>query len=225
MKEATVFTVTAGNELPGRVVILNGGSSSGKTTLARALQSALPQPWLLLGIDLMIWTMPPEMINHPDGLSVREGVITRGAPFLVLYEGFQRGVAAMARSGVNVLIDDLTLDGVVDQQRWNVVLEGLDVCWLGVRCASDIADGRAAGRNSRLPGIARHQAESVHAGVRYDLEVDSGSLGLREEMSVVAEWLKQTWSIDVSPTSKLHSSLPVTSAWRADEAIPAPWES
>ena len=53
----------------GRVVILNGGSSAGKTTLARALQSTLPEPWLLLGIDLMIWTLPPEMINRPDGLS------------------------------------------------------------------------------------------------------------------------------------------------------------
>ena len=53
-REATVFTMEPGVEQPGRVIILNGGSSAGKTTLGRALQSAIPGPWLLLGIDLLI---------------------------------------------------------------------------------------------------------------------------------------------------------------------------
>ena len=68
----------------GRVIILNGGSSAGKTTLARALQSALPGPWLLLGIDLFIWTLRPDLVNDPRGLSVDDGVITRGDLFMAL---------------------------------------------------------------------------------------------------------------------------------------------
>ena len=74
------------------------------------------------------------------------------------------------------LIDDLTLDGLVDQQRWNNALQGLDVCWVGVRCAPEIAAERESRRGTRLPGIARHQAESVHVGVHYDIEVDTGVL-------------------------------------------------
>jgi chloramphenicol 3-O-phosphotransferase len=70
--------VTGGNDPPGRVVILNGGSSAGKTTLGRSLQAALSDTWVLLGIDLLIWMMPPRMINDADGLSVHEGVIVRG---------------------------------------------------------------------------------------------------------------------------------------------------
>ena len=74
-----------------------------------------------------------------------------------LYAGFQMAVAALARSGVNVLLDDLTLDGVDDQHRWNNALHGLDVIWVGVRCAPEIAAEREAGRGSRLPGTARHR--------------------------------------------------------------------
>jgi chloramphenicol 3-O phosphotransferase len=215
-----------GVEQPGRVLILNGGSSAGKTTLGRALQSAMPGPWLLLGIDLLIWTLPPEMINHPDGLSVHEGVITRGQLFTPLYEGFQYAVAALGRSGVDVLVDDLTLDGLVDQQRWNNALQGLDVCWIGVRCAPQIATDRESRRGTRLPGIARHQADSVHAGVHYDVEVDTGALGLNEELSVIAEALWQRWSLLVATESSPKAALPPMSAWMPEGVVrPAPWES
>jgi chloramphenicol 3-O phosphotransferase len=80
----------------GRVIVLNGGSSAGKTTLARRLQSVLPGPWLLLGIDLFIWTLPPALINDAAGISVRDGVIVRGGVFMDLYTTFQRAVATVA---------------------------------------------------------------------------------------------------------------------------------
>src|SRR6202790_3459740 len=123
----TVISMGRGDPQPGRILFLNGGSSAGKTTLGRSLQSVLPDPWLLLGIDLLIWTLPPEMINDPEGLSVTEGVITRGGPFMSLYAGYQKAVAALARSGVNVLLDDLTLDGGDDQHRWSDAPHAQDV--------------------------------------------------------------------------------------------------
>ena len=158
---------------PGRVIVLNGGSSAGKTTLGRRLQSAFPDTWLLLGIDLLIWTLPPEMINDPNGLSVHEGVINRGDLFMSLYGGFQPAVGALARSGVNVLLDDLTLDGVVDQQRWDDALLGLDVLWVGVRCAPAIAAGRevqttkpTAGHRTSSGGVRTRRC-SLRRGSRY----------------------------------------------------------
>jgi len=214
-----------GGNQPGRVLFLNGGSSAGKTTLGRSLQPVLFDPWLLLGIDLLMWTLPPEMTNDPEGLSVREGVITRGELFMSLYAGYQMAVAALARSGVNVMLDDLTLDGVDDQQQWNAALLGLDVIWIGVRCAPEIAAEREAGRGSRVPGTARHQAESVHEGVRYDFEVDTGVLDRVQAMSVIAEWLERRWSIPISPQPNQRSTLPPISAWTpGGTSRPPPWE-
>jgi chloramphenicol 3-O phosphotransferase len=186
-----------GEEQPGRILFLNGGSSAGKTTLGRGLQSTLSDPWLLLGIDLLIRTLPPELINDPVGLSVSEGVITRGEIFMSLYSGYQVAVAALARSAVNVLLDDLTLDGADDQQRWNDALDGLNVIWVAVRCSPEIAAEREAGRRSRLPGTARYQAESVHEGVHYDLEVDTGVLDPDHAARVIAKWLERRWSIPI----------------------------
>jgi chloramphenicol 3-O phosphotransferase len=209
----------------GRVLFLNGGSSAGKTTLGRSLQSVLRDPWLLLGIDLMIWTLPPEMINDPEGLSVREGVIARGDLFMSLYAGYQMAVAALARSGVNVLLDDVTVDGVDDQRGWNEALLGLEVVWIGVRCAPEIAAERETARGSRLPGTARHQAESVHEGVRYDVEVDTGVLDPGEALRIIVQWLERRWSIPISTKSNRPSTLPPTSAWTREGARRAPpWE-
>jgi chloramphenicol 3-O phosphotransferase len=217
--------MTVRENQPGRVIVLNGGSSAGKTTLGRGLQSSLPDTWLLLGIDLLIWMLPPEMINDANGLSVHEGVIKRGDLFMSLYGGFQTAAGALARSGVNVLLDDVTLDGVADQQRWNDSLQGLDVLWVGVRCAPAIAAEREVKRQSRLPGIARHQAESVHVGVRYDVEVDTGVLDPSEAMSLIAELMGRRWSISVPVLSNRPSKLPPTSAWTPGEPLsPAPWE-
>jgi chloramphenicol 3-O phosphotransferase len=215
-----------GRDQPGRVLFLNGGSSAGKTTLGRTLQSGLPDPWLLLGIDQLIWALPPRMVNDPEGLSVHQGVITRGDRFMAIYAGFQLAVAALVRGGVNVILDDLTLDGATDQTRWEDALQGSAVCWIGVRCAPEIAAVREAGRGTRLRGIARHQAASVHRGVRYDIEVDTGVMDLRETTSVIAEHLARRWSIQVSSIADRGSTLPATSAWMPEGAIrPAPWES
>lgn len=218
-------TTAGGDHHPGRLIFLNGGSSAGKTTLGRALQSTLADPWLLVGIDLLIWTLPPEIINDPDGLSVREGVISRGELFVPLYLGFQAAVAALARSGVNVLVDDITVDGLTDQERWNQVLQDLEVCWIGVHCAPEVAAAREAGRGGRLPGIARHQAQSVHEGVRYDVEVDTGALDLQEEIAVIAEWLGRMWFIAASPRPTNDPTVPLLSAWTPEDSVHlAPWE-
>lgn len=209
----------------GRIIILNGGSSAGKTTLARTLQSSFPEPWLLLGIDLLIWTLPPDLIGDSRGLSMREGVITRGDTFMALYTGFQMAVAALARNGIDVLLDDVTLDGVADQRRWNDALNGLEVFWIGVRCDPETAAKREALRQSRLPGVARHQAVSVHSGVEYDTEVDSARLNIAQEVTVIADSLNRIWDLQVSPRTNERSTLPPTSAWVPGEVMRPPlWE-
>ena len=81
----------------------------------------------------------------------------------------------MARAGAGVIIDDVFLDGAVSQQRTSEYLEGLEVLWVGVRCAPDVAAARERAREDRPAGMAAAQAEAVHRGVVYDLVVDSST--------------------------------------------------
>jgi chloramphenicol 3-O phosphotransferase len=80
----------------------------------------------------------------------------------------------MARSGVGIVLDEVFLGGGGDSQaRLAAALAGLEVLWVGVRCPADVAAAREASRADRVPGMAAAQAEIVHRGVHYDLEVDT----------------------------------------------------
>jgi chloramphenicol 3-O phosphotransferase len=209
----------------GHLIGLNGGSSAGKTTLGRKLQSSLDGRWLLLGIDAVIWMLPAEMVGDADGIQVVEGEVRRGAGFLRLYSGFQHAVADMVRHGIDVILDDVLVDGADDQNRWNTVLGDLPVCWVGVHCDPETASMRERVRGDRPAGGARRQATSVHVGVHYDVELDTVVSGVAEAVHQVADLVERRWSISSTPATDAPPELPVTSAWNPDSTRrPAPWE-
>ena len=59
-----------GDGVTTQVIVLNGGSSSGKSRLARSLQQVLPEPWLTFSIDSLIEAMPPSAKGSADGIAV-----------------------------------------------------------------------------------------------------------------------------------------------------------
>jgi chloramphenicol 3-O phosphotransferase len=155
------------------VIVLNGGSSAGKSVLAVALQEALPEAWLRLSVDTLIRAMPPWMTSGGPGISFgADGEVGLGAEFTRLELAWMRGVAAIARAGAPVIVEDGFLSGPVAQERWRSALEQLPVLWVGVRCDAEVAAERERARGDRGLGMARRQAESVHRGIAYDLEVD-----------------------------------------------------
>ncbi|MEU9096916.1 chloramphenicol phosphotransferase CPT [Streptomyces sp. NPDC048361] len=157
-----------------QVIVLNGGSSSGKSGIARCLQAVLPGAWLTCGVDSLDGAMPASLRGGGDGLGIgADGTVTVGPEYRRLSNAWACGVAAMVRAGARVVLDEVFLDGADAQKRWLHALDGLDVLWVGIRCDPDTAAGRETARGDRMPGMARGQAEAVHRGVRYDIEVDS----------------------------------------------------
>lgn len=157
-----------------QVIVLNGGSSSGKSGIARCLQAVLPDPWLVLGVDMLIDAMPVSMQTSDDGIEFApDGGVNIGSDFRALETAWLAGVAATVRAGARVVIDDVFLSGGASQDRVRRALAGLDVLWVGVRCASEVAEGREIARGDRVRGMAAAQADSVHRGVGYDVEVDT----------------------------------------------------
>lgn len=160
-----------------QVIVLNGGSSSGKSSIARALQAKLARPWLHLGVDTLIQVAPERLWQSADGLVVTEsGEIIVGPGFRTLEAAWDRGLAAMAHAGAGLILEQVFLAGGAAQRKWQATLEGLRVLWVGVRCDAATAAAREAARGDRLPGMAAVQAEIVHQGVAYDLEVDTARL-------------------------------------------------
>ncbi|WP_229868232.1 chloramphenicol phosphotransferase CPT [Streptomyces chryseus] len=157
-----------------QMIILNGGSSSGKSGIVRCLQSVLPDPWLAFGCDSFVDAMPARMRASGEGIVfAADGRVSVGADFLALEAAWTDGMVAMARAGARIIIDDVFLGGAASQQRWQKALGGLVVLWVGVRCESAVAAGREVARGDRIHGMAASQADVVHDGVLYDLEVDT----------------------------------------------------
>jgi chloramphenicol 3-O phosphotransferase len=157
-----------------QVIVLNGGSSSGKSGIVRCLQAILPEPWLATGVDKFLEAMPAAMEGSEGGITIGPGgEVSVGADFLRLDAAWREGVAAMVRAGAKVIVDEVFLGGGEGQRRWQKTLDGLEVLWVGVRCDGDVAAAREIARGDRIQGMAKGQAEIVHLGMAYDVEVDT----------------------------------------------------
>jgi chloramphenicol 3-O phosphotransferase len=178
----------------GVLILLNGTSSAGKTTLAKALQDTLPTPYLLVGIDTVVFALPNRYVNDPacwsevyqyhyDGDRISGiGIQPYGDQ---LVRGMHRAVAGLARAGLDVIVDH-----VLSEPAWVADLDqtwaGLDLLRVGVLCPLEVAEERERDRGNRTLGWARAHADVVHEHVRYDLTVDTSLADPAECAATVA---------------------------------------
>jgi chloramphenicol 3-O phosphotransferase len=175
------------------VIVLNGGSSSGKSSLATCLQEGLSGTWLTLGIDDLIRALSHGPTDTTAGGTLEfepDGSIVVGPAFRQAQASWYEGVGAVARAGTGVVVDEVFLDGGESQVRLQAALHGLDVIWVGVRCRQDAAEARELGRPDRTKGLARNQAERVHEGVSYDVVVDTTDSPTAECANLILAALK-----------------------------------
>jgi chloramphenicol 3-O phosphotransferase len=184
-----------------QVIVLNGGSSSGKTEIARRLQAILPEPWIRLSVDDLVDALPPSLVDSDSGISFgQQGEVAVSGGFREVEAAWMAGLAAMARVGARIIFDDVFLSGSASQERTRVQLEGLEVLWVGVRCDPVIAAGREIARGDRTTGMAASQADLVHRDVVYDIEVDTSHAQSLDCACLIAERV----SLDDGPSGEPH---------------------
>ncbi|MFE6177866.1 chloramphenicol phosphotransferase CPT [Streptomyces sp. NPDC056464] len=150
-----------------RLIILNGGSSAGKSGIVRCLHAVLPDPWPAFGADSFAEALPARMRAAEEGIVFEpDGGVSVGPAFTALDAAWTEGIAAMARAGARIVVDDVFLGGAASQRRWRKALGELPALWVGVRCESAVAVGRELARGDRVPGMAALQADVVHEEVR-----------------------------------------------------------
>jgi chloramphenicol 3-O phosphotransferase len=144
----------------GRIIFLNGTSSAGKSTLAKALRLKLDHGFCYYASDQLA----------DSGFRPSEPV-ARSAGRERFFDGFHRSLAAFAAAGIDLLVEH-----IVEQQSWADDLERLlapfDVFWIGVHASIDALDQREKARNDRRIGEARCHLKT-HSFCTYDVEVDS----------------------------------------------------
>jgi chloramphenicol 3-O phosphotransferase len=96
-----------------------------------------------------------------------------------MLQGYHRAVAALARSGVNVIVEEVMISEW-EWEDWADSLEGVDVRWVAVRCDVDVVERREVERGDRYRGLARGTAIVTHRYPGYDIEVDTTSRAVEE---------------------------------------------
>ncbi|WP_329430477.1 chloramphenicol phosphotransferase CPT family protein [Streptosporangium sp. NBC_01495] len=153
----------------GTTILLNGTSSSGKTSIARELLNVLDGTWFHMPVDAFHAMRSKREIADKDLQAEIDRTI----------KGFHRAVAGMAATGNNLVVDYPL------SRRWRL-LDLLDVLvpentvLVGVRCPLAELERREVERGDRQRGLAALQYHEVHSHELHDLDVDTSVHSPRE---------------------------------------------
>lgn len=175
--------------MAGTIVYLNGVPSAGKTSIGRALQDALDEPFLLLGVDTFLGMLPRRTFASGWLTPVPGGGIR---PTVKMREHVRPPM--LATLGALALHHDLIVDDVIPDaetlQRAIDALEPFTVLFVRVECAIEVAEQRERERGDRTTGMARGLASIVHAHGVYDLTVDGGRTSPAECAALIHDRLR-----------------------------------
>lgn len=168
-----------------QIILLHGASSSGKSSIARALQAEIDEPFWHISIDHLrdAGVLPMSRIRSGefDWHSMRDG----------FFDGFHRSLAAYADAGNNLIVEHIfDTPGWLDQLA--ELLFAHDVFFVGVHCSLEELQRREAARGDRPIGSAARDFEIVHQGMSYDFELN-GEEPLPENVQrLLSVWTERT---------------------------------
>jgi chloramphenicol 3-O phosphotransferase len=148
------------------VILLNGVSSSGKTTLASELHDLLDEICFVSSLDnFLSSTFKPSNSRQIIDDKILENAI----------KAYLLSSAQVVRTGFMVIVDM-----VVQEESWIDLILGaftdLEIYLVGLNCDLDTLTYRERMRRDRVNGIAKFQFEKVHVQMTYDLILNSSVL-------------------------------------------------
>ncbi|MCA8214414.1 chloramphenicol phosphotransferase CPT family protein [Burkholderia cepacia] len=162
------------------IVVLNGPSSAGKSTLSRYLCENLGEHHLHVELDVFRNMEPPNYWAVEKPLAqIRVAALCRA---------INATAATFSRHGQAVIVDY-----VLSPDAWRYMLEDLvdlPVFIVGVFCSLDVLIDRERIRGDRKIGLAASQHDKIHAGRHYDYVVDTSSTNEIECGQSVLKWLQ-----------------------------------
>jgi len=167
----------------GRIILLNGTSSAGKSTLAKGLRLQLEPQFHYYSSDQL-----DDAGFRPLDVDVRLNCRQ------LFFEGFHSSIPAFAEVGVDLLVEH-----IVEEQSWaddlKVRLAPFDVFWVGVHAPVAEIERRERLRGSRQIGEGVYHLKT-HTFCKYDLEIDTMQPLDRNVETIITAWQSRSSRVD-----------------------------
>ena len=159
----------------GRIIFLNGTSSAGKSTLARALRLRLEPQFHYYASD---------QLADAGFRPMDKDVCYRWRQ--AFFDGFHRSIPAFASVGMDLLVEH-----IVEEQSWaddlKALLAPFDVFWVGVHAPTTEIERREQLRGNRQIGEGLYHLKT-HSFCRYDVEIDTMQPLDQNVAKIAAAW-------------------------------------
>lgn len=166
------------------LILLNGTSSSGKTSIARAFQQLAPRRFLNFSIDSILSTLPPRDL---DAITRGDELADLRIPELV--RAFYACVRTLLDRGHDLVIDH-ALTARYHSELLVEATAGHDVLLVGIDCPLDVLRERERQRGDRRLGMAELQQRTIQTWLEYDLRLDSAALPAEAAAARIVEALE-----------------------------------
>lgn len=165
------------------VIILNGVSSAGKTTLALALQDKLELPYYYLSQDMFSHLLSRRHRNQDFWGRTTQSI-----------SAMHHTMACFASLGFNVLADHVLLD-TPHTKAWLdeciQLLHPYRVLFVEVWCPLEELERREVVRGNRQVGQARKQVAQSYPGSYYDISINTAENSLEVCVEQVIAFLNK----------------------------------
>lgn len=194
------FFNSKSNKKYGKVIILNGPSATGKTSLQKEFQELMriekDELWIKIGIDNSFDNvLPPITLDNLDFYRTKNNirwventVDQNNNPVVTLYigsqgkkviDGMHDAIVAYAKSGNNVIVDYIMYDPLWYSEL-EKKLEGVPHYWIKLDIDLKTLEEREKSRNTSPVGHARSHYFSVHKNIKYDYVINCNTKTAKE---------------------------------------------
>lgn len=158
------------------IIVLNGTSSAGKSSLANELQKGLLGSYLIVPIDSFISMIPDNSFDEKI-----EGVVT----------AMGKTVRALADERNNIILDTVFYDPSRRCSELKAELQGHRIIWVKVYC-SDLRElsRRELARHDRPAGTACSQVTMVYENYLCDVDVDTSKGSIQENVEKIKAFVE-----------------------------------
>lgn len=197
----------------GTIILLNGPSAVGKSSIQGELQRQMPKLYLKAGIDSFFDALitAPDLSNFQQTNEffqyTKDGILIRGVRLLKddegnqivpleigpagdkIISGMHFAISAYAYRGNNIVVDY-----ILYKPEWlpDLVsaLRGYKVYLIGIKAPLELIEERERKRGTSPIGHARSHFFRVHQGMMYDLELNVAEMPPEESARKIIQFIK-----------------------------------